>query len=794
MFKNYLWAALRNTKKHKGYSLINIGGLAVGMSCFLIILLFVRFELSFDDFHAQGDQIYRFYKKREEAGTGYLGNAYFMTTPAILAPTLKADFPEVVNAARVNGARDRLLSRKEKQFYHDGIYADPEFLEMFTFPLVRRTGPDALAEPFSIILTESLAAKIFGDEDPLGKTLTIPSRRQPYMVTGIMTDVPPNSHLRFDFIISFITLKTRSRRFDDWYSNSYFTYVQLQPDTDHKEFEKKITIFLDKYAPKRYAQYTGLLQPLRRAHLHSHFNFDPAVTSDIKNIYLYSAIGFIILLIACVNYMNLATARSSQRAKEVGMRKVVGASRRDIIKQFLGDSTLTAVMAFFLMLLLVKIILPWFNSFVGQEIPFDPGRSPLLILILLGIILFVGIFSGSYPALFLSAFHPTKILKGETGRASKGSGLRNGLVTFQFSISIILVVCTIIVYNQLRFLQRKDPGFNRDHVMVVRLRDNRMKENLDNAKNVLLGNSNILGVTAVSHLPTDIGNRNDVHTTNSGGEEVVLSTYYAMVDYDFIDTLDVKILAGRNFSRDFSTDPENAVIINETAAQRLGWDDSLGKSFPLQPGWDSQVIGVVKDFHFQPYHLPIEPMALCMRNAWFSYLCIRIRPVDIPATMAFIRKTYDDHKGFHPFDYHFLDEDFDRVYRSEQKFGATFRLFAGLAIFISALGLFGLASFFAERKTKEIGIRKVLGASVLSIAFLFLRQFVRWVLLANLIAWPLAYYAMHRWLQGFAYRTSLQFWIFALAAGLALVIALITVSYQSIKAATADPVDSLRYE
>ncbi len=794
MFKNYLLIAFRNTKKHKAYSLLNIGGLAVGMTCFLLILLFVRFELSFDDFHENVEQIYRFYKKREVEGTSYLGNDYFITSPAILAPTLKQDFPEVVNAARVNGARNRLLDYNGKQFYQDGIYADKEFLEMFTFPLIRGSKANALVKSFSIILAEDLAAKIFGSEDPLGKTLTIPPQENPYLVTGIMEKVPANSHLRFDFIISFISLKTKSRRFDNWYSNSYFTYVQLQAGTNHKEFEKKMAVFLERYAPERYGNYTGLLQPLRRAHLYSGFNFDPAVTNDIKNIYLYSVIGFIILLIACVNYMNLATARSSQRAREVGVRKVMGASRQEIIKQFLSDSTFTAFIAFLLMLLLVDIILPLFNSFIGQAIPFGPWESPFLLLALLGIILFVGLFSGSYPALFLSAFHPAHILKGETGKASKGSGLRNGLVTFQFSISIILIICTIVVYNQLRFLQLKDPGYNRDHVVVVRLRDNRIGENLENAKNLLKRNPNILGVTATSHLPIDIGNSNTVSVINSRGEEVELYTYYAIVDYDFIDVFGIKLLSGRNFSREFATDTENAIIINETAAKRLGWDDPLGKSFSIQPDWDLKVIGVVRDFHFQSYHLDIEPMALCMRDIWSNYLCVKIRPVDIPGTIAYIQKIYDGHKGYHPFDYYFLDETFDRTYRSEQKFGATFRIFAFLAIFISALGLFGLASFFSERKNKEIGIRKVLGASVSGIVFLFFRQFTRWVLLASLISWPVAYYAMHRWLQGFAYRTSLQFWIFALSAGLAILIALITVSYQSIKAATANPVDSLRYE
>ncbi len=794
MLKNYLKTTFRHMKRNKVYSFINIAGLAVGLSCFVLILLFVRFELSFDNFHENGNQIYRFYKKREVAGLSYMGNSYFMTTPAILAPTLKETFPEVVNTTRLNKAENMLLTYKGKQLYEDGICADKEFLKMFTFPLVRGSKADALTESYSIVLTESLAQKIFGSGDPLGKSLRISAQENDYKITGIIKDVPANSHLRFSFMISFISQKARNRNFDDWYKNSYFTYVQLQEGTDYREFEKKIAVFLDRYAPKRFAHYTGQLQPLGRAHLYSFFNFDPAVTGDIKNIYLYSAIAFIILLIACVNYMNLSTARSSQRAKEVGMRKVVGASRREIIRQFLGESTLTAFLALILGLFLVKTALPLFHSFLGQTIPFDLSESPFLIFTLLIVILFVGLFSGSYPALFLSAFRPVQILKGKTGRAKKGAGLRNGLVTFQFSISIILIVCTIVVYSQLQFIRHKDPGYNREHVVVVPLREVRMGKKLEVIKNILNKNPNVLGVSASSHLPIHIGNRNTITVLNSEGEEVKISMYYALVDFDFIDIFDIKLKAGRNFSRDFGTDPENAIIINETAAERLGWDDPLGKSFSIRNDWDQKIIGVVKDFHFQSYHLDIEPMALLMKGFWASYLYVKIRATDIPGTIAHIQKVYDEHKIHHAFDYYFLDDAFNRVYQAEQKFGTTFRIFSFLAVFISALGLFGLASFSSEQKTKEIGIRKVLGASVFNITFLLSRQFTRWVLIANLISWPIAYYVMNRWLQSFAYRTSLQVWIFALAAGLALLVALATIGYQSIKAATANPVDSLRYE
>lgn len=794
MLKNYIKTTFRHLKRNKVYSFINIAGLAVGLACFILILLFVRFELSYDDFHENGDQIYRFYKKREVEDLSYLGNSYFMTTPAILAPTLKETLHEVVNTTRLNMAENVLFSTNGKQFYDDGIFADKEFLEMFTFPLVRGTKEDALTEPYSIILTESLSQTIFGSEDSLGKSLKIPGVGHNFKITGIMEDVPENSHLTFNFIISFISQKSRNRNFDDWYKSSYFTYVQLQEGIDPREVVKKIAVVLDRYAPKRLAHYTGYLQPLSRAHLYSHFNFDPAVTSDIKLIYLCSAIAFIILLIACVNYMNLSTAQSFKRFKEVGIRKVVGASRREIIRQILGESILSAFWALILGLFLVKIVLPQFNSFIGQTIPFDLSNSPFLILVLLMIILFVGLFSGSYPALFLSAFRPGQILKGKTGRSKKGAGLRNGLVTFQFSISIIFIVCTIVVYSQLQFIRHKDPGYNREQVVVVPLRDIRGGEKLGLIKNDLNKNPNVLGFSASSHLPIKIGNRNTMTVLNSEGEEVEISIYYALVDYDFVDVFDIKLKAGRNFSREFGTDPDEAVIINETAAQRLGWKDPLGKSYSFQGPSDLKVIGVVKDFHFQSYHLDIEPMALMMKGFWASYLYVKIKTTDIPSTIAHIQKVYDKHKIHHAFDYYFLDDAFNRIYQAEQNFLTTFKIFSVLAIFISALGLFGLASFSSEQKVKEIGIRKVLGASVFSITFLLSRQFTHWILIANLISWPIAYYAMNQWLQSFAYRTSLQIWVFIAASGLALLIALITVSYHSIKAAAADPIESLRYE
>jgi putative ABC transport system permease protein len=460
MFKNYIKIAFRNLKRNKGYSAINITGLAVGIVCFVLMFLYVRFELSFDNFHKNGDQIYRFYKKRQVEGTAYLGNPYFTTTPALLAPTLKEEYPEVVNGTRISSLNNVLLIHQENKFYERGLWADDQFLKIFSFPLRQGNLEKALAEPDSMVVTQRMAEKFFGSEDPIGEIITF--RKIDFRVTGILENIPANSHLRFDFLASFINLKDLRRHgLENWYSSGDTTYIQLRQGYDHRELKNKLPVFLDKYAPKRYANYAGFLQPLKKIHLHSFFNFDIAVTNDINNIYLFTAIALIILIIACINYMNLATARSFQRAKEVGMRKVVGAARRQIIRQFLGEAVFLAGLALLGALALVKFILPLFNSFTQQDLQLNILKNPGIILVLFAIMILVGHISGSYPAVFLSAVCPIKVLKKEVFGPSKGTLMRNILVTFQFSTSIILIVSTIVVYGQLKFIKNKDIGFSR---------------------------------------------------------------------------------------------------------------------------------------------------------------------------------------------------------------------------------------------------------------------------------------------------------------------------------------------
>ena len=792
MFKNYIKIAFRNLKRNKGYSAINITGLAVGIVCFVLMFLYVRFELSFDNFHKNGDQIYRFYKKRQVEGTAYLGNPYFTSTAAPLAPALKEEYPEVVNSTRISRLNNVLLVHQEKRLYEQGLWADNQFLKIFSFPLRQGNLEKALAEPDSMVVTQRLAEKFFGLEDPMGEIITF--RNTDFRVTGILENIPAHSHLRFDFLVSFINLKDLRRHgLEDWYSNSDTTYIQLGQGYDYRELENKLPVFLDKYAPKRYANYAGFLQPLKKIHLHSFFNFDIAVTNDINNIYMFSAVALIILIIACINYMNLATARSFQRAKEVGMRKVVGAVRRQIIRQFLGEAVFLAGLALLGALALVKFILPLFNSFTQHDLQLNILKNPGIILVLFALVILVGHISGSYPAVFLSAVNPIKVLKKEAFGSRKGTFMRNVLVTFQFSTSIILIVCTMVVYGQLKFIKNKDMGFSREHVVTLRIKDDVIYENIESIKNTLAQHPNVQKISSSNCLPIDIANRSDAAAVNETKQEVKVSVYHASIDFDYLDTFDIRLLQGRNFSPEFSMDKEQSLILNETAVRHLGWKDPLGKRMQFN-GKDFVVIGVVKDFHYQPLYLPIEPMALHMEEEQHSRLAVRIKPENIPQTIAFLKKTYEQYNPLHPFDFAFLDDSFNRIYQEEQRFGSLFRVFSFLAIFIACLGLYGLASFTTQRRTKEIGIRKVLGASISGIFMLLSRGLSKWVLLANIIAWPFAYYLMNKWLQNFAYRINIGLGIFLASGMTALVIALLTVSYQSIKAATANPVDSLRYE
>ena len=806
MFRNYFKIAFRYLGKHKGYSFINIAGLAVGIACCLLILLLVRDELSFDRFHENKDRMYRVIVQLP--GQFYMGTDYLAVTPAPLAHALIEEFPEVIQATRIDQSNDVIMSYQNKRFYEDGfLWADSHFFDVFTFPFLRGDQSEALSEPYSVVISERMAHKYFGDEDPIGKIMAL-NNRYDFIVTGIMTDVPQNSHLQFDFLASLLTLKSirgQEDYLERWGNYSYYTYILLPEGYSPRGLERKFPAFVEKYMGERLRQMRErdptrqasrfFLQPLKRIHLHSHINFEISPNSDIRRIYLLSALALLILLIACINYMNLATARSAIRAKEVGMRKVIGAVRRQLTRQFIGESVLLSFIAVLLAVILVEIFLPVFNTLVSKNISLHFFQDWEFFIGLIGVALFVGIISGSYPAFFLSSFQPAAVLKGSLKTEEKGSILRRMLVIFQFAASIVLVISTVIIYSQIEFIRNKKLGFSREQVVVLPVRDRELRENHKPFKHELLQNPAVLGCTASTWLPNNI--RTNVGDTIWEGMEegADLQIYLLEVDHDFIDLFEIELAEGRNFSREFSTDSQ-AYIINEAARKIFGWETALGKRFGFrrEEVGMGQVIGVVKDFHFLSLHQEIQPLVIHLTENGMSYLSVKIISQNIPQTVEFLKEKWKKFSPNYPFEYFFLDDDFEKMYRSEMRLGKIFMSFTFLAVFIACLGLFGLASFTSEQRTKEIGVRKVLGASVSNIVFLLSKEFSKWVMIASLIAWPLAYYIVSQWLQSFAYRISIGIWIFFLSTALALCVAMMTVGFKAAKVALANPVDALKYE
>ena len=785
MIKNYLKIALRNIKKHTWYSFINIAGLAIGMTCCILILLWVQDELSYDRFHENASDIYRVIQDINFADH----STTWTITQGPLGPSLKKDFPEIINATRITGRGFR-LTYNDRSFDEVVVMADPSIFEMFSFPLIKGNPATALSDPNSIVLNAEMAEKYFGDENPIGKTIQADNEYD-FLVSGVLKKIPHNSHLQFDFIIPFIFGRELNYTVDRWGNSQFRTYVQIQKGIPVQEVIQKISGYLyEKPTIEKDARLN--LQPLTRIHLHSNYEFDTA-HGDITYVALFSLVAFFILFIACSNFMNLATARSGNRAKEVGMRKVAGAHRSSIIKQFFGESILLAFIALFFSLILVKLLLPAFNNLAAKELSLNISGNLLGLLMLFGIALLTGIISGSYPAFFLSSFQPVKVLKGSLRSGQKGSVFRKILVVTQFSLTILLIICTGIVQNQLNYLRNKKLGYDKEHLIYMGMRGD-MRAEFDPLKNELLINSNILGITASSNVPTygyTFSNSLWRWEGQNPDEETLMRAVF--IDYDYFKTFGMEIAEGRSYSKDFSTDTTEAIIVNEAAVKAMRMESPLGKRLSLNEQ-NYQIIGVVKNYNFRSLRQRIDPLILLFNPQASRVLFAKLKSDNISQTIGYIEKIREKFAPVYPFNYHFLDEALDDLYRSEERVGTIFRCFSVLAIFISCLGLFGLASFMAEQRTKEIGIRKVLGATVSNIVLLLTKEFTKWILVANIIVWPIAYYATNKWLQGFAYRTTIGLWIFILAAAMVLLIALLTVSYQSFKAATANPIDSLKYE
>jgi putative ABC transport system permease protein len=775
MFANYLRSAWRNLIKHKVFSVINIAGLAVAMACCILIFLWVKDELSFDRFHPNSDRLYRAVLRTE--GTWWESSGW------ALAPTLKREFPEIQKATRVC-IRSVLFSFEDKSLYRSVAFVDPDFLEMFGFPLRKGNPGSALAVKESAVVTETTARALFGNADPLGKPLSINTDQFQTAITGIIADPPLNSHFQFDVLVP---VKILGEDVDTDWSYESECHVLLAANASLDDIREKIAPIVMKYDTRTKTERTLDLQPLTRIHLHNLGGGGP-----ILYVYIFATIAVFILLMACINFMNLATARAGARAKEVGLRKVVGARKSDVVRQFYGESLLHAGLALLLAVGLVVLVLPAFNHLAEKSLHLSLTHDSSVLVALLVIALGTGLVSGSYPALYLSSFRPAAVLKSASSSGASRPRLRRILVVAQFSIAVVLLIGTAAVYKQLSYIRNVNLGFNRHHVVTMALNRN-IRSKYQLLKDELLRDPGVVNVTASSGRPTQVGNINPIWWEGRPPGQYETMNYVA-TDHDYVKTFEMEIVAGRDFSRAYETDAEN-YLVNEAAVRKMGLRDPVGKQVSI---WDNKglILGVVKDFHNRPLTQEITPTVFTLRTKnWpAGIMAVRVRPEDILRTMDRIESTWRRLVPGQPFDPVFLDQSFDDLYRSDRRMGVVFRDFAGLAIFISCLGIFGLAAYTAGQRTREIGVRKVLGASTRGIISLISREFMILVTVANVIAWPIGYFLTNRLLQSYAYRTKVTFWVFLGAGVLAYLIALLSVSYQALKAAGADPVKALKYE
>jgi putative ABC transport system permease protein len=799
MSKHYLITTLRNMKRQKSFTIINVAGLAIGLTFFILIMIYVQFELSYDQYHEKAHRIYRVASELP-AGHTHGGKTAMTRTVAPLGPTMMEELPEVELTARFARNRNILLSHDNQNFLEkEVIFAESQIFQMFSLHLERGQPETALKDPHSIILSQRMAERIFGRENPLGKIIRYENSYD-LKVTGILQNMPQNSHFIMDLIMPYQTYAIISELdLTKWLNHSTVTYIQLNQGADSHSVEQKIPGLFRKYAEsdlwpggRRYCR--PFLQAVTSVHLHSDLDGEFAPNNKIKNIYLFSTIAFLILIIACINYMNLATARSTQRGKEVAIRKVVGALRHHLVKQFYGESLIFMILAVILAIGLVQALLPAFGTFVERDLSFSMLNSPALFLGLLIAVGFVNFLAGSYPALLISSFRPAFVLKKQIN--GRGSGLRNTLVVFQFVVSVGLIVSAVVVRQQLNYIKSRDVGYGKDQIVVLRLHDPDIKKSLDALKSELKVNPNVITVTATDALPNNIQSQMGPKWPGMPEDFDYFDVYVSYVDEDFLDVYGIEVIDGRNFSKEFPSDGQSAFIFNESLVKTLGWEEPLGREFEIWWGDVGKVVGIAKNFNFHSLHRGIDPMCLYYRKdqRYVYYLSVKIRGGDIPDTLGFLKDTWGKFSPNYPIDYSFFDDIFDNAYRSEYRLGSMFNVFSLLAVAIACLGLFGLAAFTAEQRTKEIGIRKVLGASGAGIFVLLTRQFTKWVLLSSLIAWPISYFAMHAWLQNFAYRAPLSPWIFVIATGAAAFVALGTVATQTAKVASVNPVDVLRYE
>ncbi|SEL52451.1 ABC transporter permease [Parapedobacter koreensis] len=801
MIKNYVKTALRSMLRQRAFAAINIVGLAIGIATCLLISLFVFDEWSYDRFHEKADRIVRIVFGGTVPG-GEIKEANVMPPTA---QAIQAEFPEVEETTRlVQGGRPFFLVANQSFNEEELAFVDANFFRVFSFHLLHGNPETVLTEPYTVILTEKTARKYFGTTDAVGKELIIKADNTPLKVTGVVEDLPLNSHIHFDLFASMASYP--NAKSNSWMESGFNTYAVLRHGTDYKTVEAKLPALFEKYAGPQFPAAFGMtytehrkagndiglhLQRLTDIRLHSDFTNDLSAPGDVRYVYIFSAIALFMLLIASINFMNLATASASRRAKEVGVRKVLGSGREALTFQFLMESLLLTLVALLVAIGLAYAALPLFNQLSGKTMTIDLfGHWWIVPSLLLGG-LAVGLLAGSYPAFFLAAFKPVAVLKGKLTPHHKGLELRSGLVVFQFLISIALIVCTTVVYKQLDYIQHKKLGYDKEQVIVLQTWPLGQQESI--FRQQLLQDPRVLHVTNSPYVPAGPTYDNNFFVHSEDNPSQWVKTLRYDVDEHYIPTLGIELLAGRNFSADYGTDSLNAVI-NETAAKAFGWtDDALGKTLVNGDNKHIRVVGVVKDFHFKSLRESITPLVMTMNNN-FGNLIVKARPGDMAGLLQAMEKRYDALNPDLPFAYSFLDERINNTYQAERNTGTILGVFAGLTIFVACLGLFGLATFTAYQRTKEIGIRKVLGATVTNIIRLLVTDFVKLIAIAVLIASPIAWWVMNKWLEDFAYRIDVQWWMFGLAGLAAVAIALLTVGWQAVKAALANPVESLRDE
>ncbi|MBS1596925.1 MAG: ABC transporter permease [Bacteroidetes bacterium] len=808
MFKNYFKTAFRNFRKNKFYTAINVVGLAVGLTTCMMIMLYVLDELSYDKYNKQADNIYRI-DNEIKFGVNHFDLA---VTAALEGATAVREIPGILQYTRMQNHGDVFIKKGGEKVNEPNVaWADSTLLQVFTLPLIAGDPSNVLRAPRTLIITEKIAKKYFNRTDVVGESLVFNDSIN-YKINAVIKDIPEQSHFKFDIFMA--ASENAESRSDNWLSENWHTYILVKPGTDMKKLAQALDNMTYKYIgpllktvlnqsieefKKTGAYVRNGLTPLTDIHLHSNKTDEIGANSSIQYVYIFSAIAVLILLIACVNFMNLSTARSSNRAKEIGVRKVLGSMRNHLIQQFLTESLIISFFSLLLAVAITILLLPYFNTLAGKNISIEILFKPSMLITLVALMIVVGLLAGSYPALFLSAFQPIEVLKGKLAKGFKGSVLRNILVVIQFWISIILIVGTIVIYNQLSYIKNKDIGFNRDQVMIVQ-NIGSLGSQADRFRDEVKQISGVEKITMTAFLPVDGYRSNDAFFTSpSLNQQDAISMQRWNVDENYIPAMDMKLTEGRNFSPEFLTD-STAIIINEAAAKFLATKDLLNKKLyevdNIEQGRkliEFHVIGVAKNFNFNSLREVVTPLALCFKKE-NSGMALRLKTTNLNAVIDQVKNKWQSLTTSQPFSYQFMDEQFNNLYKAEQRTGQIFITFAILAIVIACLGMFGLAAFASEQRTKEIGVRKVLGASVSNIATMLSKEFFKLVMISALLAFPVAWWAMTKWLEDFAYRVNISWWIFVLALVLVLVITLITVSFQAIKAALLNPVKSLRTE